>query len=79
MSLVQFRLLAPINEGNIMNEQIVANAFNEWMRRYTEEPDQFAREWQTVGEFLRQEAAGDEPDYGKSCAAYLSKLMAEVS
>lgn len=57
----------------------IADAFNEWMRRYTEEPDQFAREWQTVGEFLLQEAAGVEPDYGKSCATYLSKLMAEVA
>lgn len=62
-----------------MNEQSVAAAFNEWMRRYTEEPDQFAREWQTVSEFLKQEAEGVEPDYGKRCAAYLSKLLAEVA
>lgn len=56
----------------------VAQAFNEWMRRYTENPEQFEREWQTVSEFLVQQGKGEEPDYGKSCAAYLSKLIDEA-
>lgn len=56
----------------------VAQAFNEWMRRYTECPEQFEREWQTVSEFLVQQSKGEEPDYGKSCAAYLSKLIDEA-
>ncbi|WP_374833927.1 hypothetical protein [Paenochrobactrum pullorum] len=53
----------------------VAKAFNEWMRRYTESPEQFEREWETVGEYLKQQDDGVEPDYGKSCAAYLLKLI----
>lgn len=61
-----------------MSEQIVANAFNEWMRRYTEEPEQFEREWQSVAEFLQQQADGVEPDYGVTCAAYMQKLIDEV-
>lgn len=55
----------------------MAAAFNEWMRRYTEEPETFAHEWETVGEFLGDQAAGREPSYGAWCAAFLTKLMAE--
>lgn len=61
-----------------MNEQSVAAAFNEWMRRYTDEPELFNREWQTVSEFLKQEAESVEPDYGRRCSAYLFKLLAEA-
>lgn len=57
----------------------IAKAFNEWMRRYTEEPEQFEREWQTVGQYLEQQTEGIEPDYGTSCAAYLLKLIDEES
>jgi hypothetical protein len=51
-------------------------AFNEWMRRYTENPSEFAREWQTVSEFLSQRAAGQEPSYGEICVAYVEGLLA---
>lgn len=57
----------------------MAKAFNEWMRRYTEEPERFEREWQTVGLFLKQRSEGREPDYGEQCAAYLAELMAGAS
>lgn len=57
----------------------IAKAFNEWMRRYTDEPEQFDREWQYVGDFLKQQGEGVEPDYGASCAAYLLKLIDEAS
>ena len=50
-------------------------AFNEWMRRYTEEPDRFKREWQSVGEYLAAIGAGETPTYGASCEAYLKGLM----
>lgn len=53
-------------------------AFNEWMRRYTEEPERFSREWQTVGRFLREQAAGEVPTYGERCAAYLEQLTREA-
>lgn len=52
-------------------------AFNEWMRRYTEEPAQFEAEFRTVGEFLAEEARGEEPSYGATCDAYLEQLMRE--
>lgn len=54
----------------------MTQAFNEWMRRYTEDPATYAREFETVGEFLREQAEGREPTYGETCAAYLDDLMA---
>ena len=53
-----------------------AEAFNEWMRRYTETPEQFSREWQMVGDFLAAQAAGETPSYGATCDAYLAQLEA---
>lgn len=54
----------------------VAQAFNEWMRRYIEDPKQFEAEFQAVGRFLKQKARGCKPSYGDQCAAYLAKLQA---
>lgn len=62
-----------------MTPEQTAAAFNEWMRRYTEDPAQFEREWKTVGEFLAQQAAGAKPDYGETCAAYLAQIARERS
>lgn len=56
-----------------------AIAFNEWMRRYTETPEEFAREFQSVQEFLTQSSGGETPTYGASCAAYFDKLVAEAA
>lgn len=61
-----------------MDKAKLAKAFNEWMRRYTDTPEQFDREWQTVAEFLKDKAEGREPSYGETCAAYLERLLTEV-
>ena len=55
-----------------------ARAFNEWMRRFIEAPEQFEREWQSVEEFLTDVADGREPSYGESCDAYLAKIETEL-
>lgn len=59
------------------NAQMV-KAFNEWMRRFIEEPDRFEEEFETVNSFQRDLAEGREPTYGEASAAYLEKLAAEV-
>lgn len=41
------------------------------MRWYTDEPEQFEREWRAVGVFLAPQADCIELEYGASCAAYL--------
>lgn len=58
--------------------ELMDKAFNEWMRRYIEEPEQYSREFEIVREFEKEENAGQEPSYGQSCGAYLRKVMQEL-
>ena len=53
-------------------------AFNEWMRRYIEEPERYQAEFRTVVAFKKAEDEGREPDYGERCHAYMIHLMAEA-
>lgn len=48
--------------------------FNEWMRRFTEEPEKFQAEFKSVGKFLQEDAAGKEPGYGRHCTEFLAFL-----
>jgi len=52
---------------------------NEWMRRYIEAPEEFAREFESVTSFLNDTAEGREPSYGEHCAAYSFKLLDEMN
>ena len=61
-----------------MDNLQMVKAFNEWMRRYIEEPDRFEREFQSVNEFLADESDGKEPSYGEACSAYMLKLNEEL-
>ena len=61
-----------------MDQARLALLFNEWMRRYTDEPERYEAEFATVKAFLADESAGVEPNYGKTCAAYFAQLDAEV-
>jgi hypothetical protein len=60
----------------MIDQHTLADAFNEWMRRYIEEPERFEREIQTVRQFMSAMADGKEPSYGDECAAYLIELSA---
>lgn len=44
-----------------------SRAFSEWLRRYEQEPERFAKEWPTSGE------------YGPEAAAFFVKLLAETA
>jgi len=61
-----------------MDQDQIARALNEWMRRYIADPKAFDAEFQTVGEFLQDEAEGREPSYGETGAAYMRKLLDEL-
>jgi len=60
-----------------MRTRTTAEAFNEWMRRYIESPEQFSREFEAVTAFLAEQSQHKPPTYGEECAAYLAQLMAE--
>lgn len=55
----------------------MAQAFNEWMRRYTKDPRAFAAEFEAVAAFQHGPRLNGEPVYGREMAAYLRKLMRE--
>lgn len=61
-----------------MDKDKIARALNEWMRRYIADPAAFNAEFQTVGEFQKDEEEGREPTYGETGAAYMLKLLEEL-
>lgn len=48
----------------------VADAFNEWARRYAENPNEFSE--------ILDENGVPYADYGERCASYLAKLLNEA-
>ncbi|AZN72753.1 hypothetical protein D5400_17030 [Georhizobium profundi] len=60
-----------------MNNAQMVKCFNEWMRRYIEEPGRFEAEFQSVNQFLADEADGREPTYGESCTALMQRIAEE--
>lgn len=60
-----------------MDRQQTVKAFNEWMRRYTDDRASFDADWNAVvAKFVKEDAAGREPSYGEICVAYLESLIA---
>lgn len=60
------------------NEQM-ARCFNEWMRRFIDNPEEFEREFESVGSFLRETNEGTEPSYGEQCTAYMTDLSSQIA
>ena len=56
----------------------LAAAFNEWMRRYEEEPERFEREARSLKDFRASVAKGEEPTYGTCCVDYLNKILVDL-
>jgi hypothetical protein len=61
-----------------VKQEMMARAFNEWMRRFVENPEQFEHQWQAVSDFLAERSGGKEPTYGERAAAYLVAVAAEL-
>lgn len=57
---------------------LLADAFNEWMRLFTEEPERFRQQWEDVLEYLDEAENGTTPTYGGDCAKFLVKLINDV-
>ncbi len=55
-----------------------ARAFNEWMRRFIDEPERFKTEYQTIADFMEAKLNDREPDYGDRATAYLQKILDEI-
>lgn len=61
-----------------MDKSRLAAALNEWMRRFTEDPQAFEAEFQTVSRFLAEVANGAEPSYGEVVVEYLAEIDADL-
>lgn len=61
-----------------MNNAQMVKCFNEWMRRYIEEPERFEAEFETENAFLADESGGVEPTYGEACAALMERIAQEL-
>lgn len=68
-----------MTDSPTMTPPDAVKVFNEWMRRFIEEPERFSREFQDVTEFLADEATGAEPSYGQACAEYQFRLLDEMN
>jgi hypothetical protein len=68
-----------VSGGQSMASADMKRAFNEWMRRYTEEPERFQAEFKTVGAFLAESADGKEPSYGETSAAYMFSVLTDLN
>jgi hypothetical protein len=68
-----------MNTERTMSAADMSRTSNEWMRRYIEEPEAFQREFQSITQFLKDEADGREPDYGERCTAYQFKLLEDLN
>ena len=56
----------------------MAQAFDEWMRRYIDDPAGFSREFEDVAKYTAEKSAGKRvTTYGQNCAAFLDHLMHE--
>lgn len=56
----------------LLDKNQMARGFNRWMYEYTEHPERFEAEFQSVGDFLTDLHDGNEPSYGERCAAVLT-------
>jgi hypothetical protein len=53
----------------------IAEAFNEWLREYIEDPESFKATMTSVNELIDEELAGEEPSYGRDCALTLLEYL----
>ena len=55
-----------------------AAAFNEWQRRYIEDPDSFESMWASIKTTITERSLGKKPSYGALCVATLEHMLEEV-
>lgn len=61
-----------------LSDERAAAAFNEWMRRYIEDPAAFRATFQAVQQYEQERAGGKTPSYGETSVAFLLRLDREL-
>lgn len=62
-----------------MDLQKAAQAFNQWMQDYTDNPEAFEDIRKLAARFLAERQDGLEPSYGERCAAILAAYMEQLA
>lgn len=60
-----------------MDKEKLAAAFNKWMDRYINNPEEFEHQWRSLIRYTQERSGGAKPTYGDNCAEYLLQLMSE--
>lgn len=68
-----------MSEQKTLSMDSMVAAFNEWMRRYVEDPSAFMAEFESVIQFQKDKQDGAEPSYGQISAAYMFQLSDELT
>ncbi|HUX00234.1 MAG TPA: hypothetical protein VMY35_04575 [Phycisphaerae bacterium] len=58
-----------------VSEQQMAAAFDRWMLEYTEHPERFGHQWESIRKFLEARLGGEESSYGREATAYFMRLL----
>jgi GrpB-like predicted nucleotidyltransferase (UPF0157 family) len=58
-----------------MNESNLIKAFNEWLRQYEKDPDQFAHSYSVIKSMLAQRRKRQKLTYGDECVATLKVML----
>ncbi|EJO29606.1 hypothetical protein [Achromobacter marplatensis] len=62
-----------------MDLQKVAQAYNQWMQDYTDNPKAFEAIEESASRFLAERQDGAEPSYGERSAAVLAAYMDKLA
>lgn len=62
----------------ILTPMQLAKVFNEWQRRYKEEPEAFESSWASMKRFIAEEEAGEEPSLGVGNAEYAMSIAKDL-
>lgn len=60
------------------DDPLVAAAFNEWLRRYIENPAAFEAEFNAISVFRAECGSNRPPSYGQVCSVYLERILVEL-
>ena len=65
-------------EPTALSTHVVIDAFNLWMKEYTEEPEKFKNHTKEVLDFVKESLDGNVPTYGQEAAATLYSYIKRV-
>lgn len=73
------KTLTKSSMSNSITYQQAIDAFNEWQRRYIENPEGFSSTWEAIKRTLEETNEDLEVTHGCNCAAYLFSIVSDLN